>query len=81
LAQSAEQVGAGQEGESMAMSRAGAQANGMAAARAEARGDSQYADSCFRAVVREATRLSQRGQREQAEALCEAFERGYGEGV
>jgi len=33
----------------MAMSRAGAQANGMAAARAEARGDEEYARACFRA--------------------------------
>ena len=63
----------------MAMSRAGAQANGMAAARAEARGDEEYARACFRAVLRAATDLQRRGKREEAAMLCAAFERGHGE--
>jgi hypothetical protein len=64
----------------MSMSTTGAQANGLAARQADDRagGQSQYGRACFRAVVREATELQRKGQREQADALCAAFERGYG---
>lgn len=55
---------------------------GQRAARAESRGDEGTARALFRDVVRAATDLSRRGKREQASALCEAYERGYqGEGV
>ncbi len=63
----------------MAMSIAGAQANGLAARQAKERGDEEYARACFRAVIRAATDLQRRGQRERAALLCAAFERGHGE--
>lgn len=51
---------------------------GQRARRAEAQGDELASRALFRDVVREATRLQRRGQREQAAALCAWFERGYG---
>jgi hypothetical protein len=62
----------------MSMNPSGAQANGLAAARAEARGDQEYASKLFRAVVREATRLQRRGNKQAADALVAAFQRGHG---
>ncbi len=62
----------------MTMSTTGAQANGFAAARAEARGDQERASRLFQAVIREATRLQRRGRRREADALVAAFQRGHG---
>jgi len=64
----------------MAMTTTGAQANGLAAARAEARGDEEYARACFREVIRGARAVQRQGEREEAALLCAAFERGHGRG-
>jgi hypothetical protein len=55
---------------------------GQRAARAASRGDEDGARVLVRDVVRAATDLQQRGQRDKAQALASAFERGYdgGEG-
>jgi hypothetical protein len=49
---------------------------GERARRAEARGDEDGARVLVRDVVRAATELSRRGRRDQADALCTAFEHG-----
>jgi hypothetical protein len=51
---------------------------GQRAARAEARGDEDGARVLVRDVVRAATDLQHRGQRDRGKALAAAFERGYG---
>jgi hypothetical protein len=53
---------------------------GQRARRAEARGDEDGARVLVRDVVRAATDLQRRGQRDRGQALCAAFERGYGHG-
>jgi hypothetical protein len=50
---------------------------GQRAARAEARGDELAARELFGDVMREATRLRQRDQVDQAIALCVAYGRGH----
>ncbi len=62
----------------MSMTTTGAQANGLAAARAETRGDQERANQLWRAVDRETKRLRQRGKDQQADALVTAFRRGHG---
>jgi hypothetical protein len=54
-----------------------AQKAGQRAARAEARGDELAASALFRDVIREATRMRQRGQDELAIALCVAYGHGH----
>jgi hypothetical protein len=51
---------------------------GQRAARAASHGDEDGSRVLCRDVVRAATELSRHGKRDQAEALCAAFERGYG---
>jgi len=52
---------------------------GQRAARAEAHGDEAASRALFRDVIRAATDLQRRGKREQANALCAAYERGHQE--
>ena len=51
---------------------------GQRAARADTRGDEDGAKVLVRDVVRAATDLQRRGQRDRGKALATAFERGYG---
>jgi hypothetical protein len=51
---------------------------GQRAARAANKGDEDGARALVRDVVRVATDLSRRGQRDRGQALAAAFERGYG---